>query len=39
MSHTLNVVDDKIDVRVDMTVFESLGMNDLNDIIDEICLN
>ncbi len=39
MSDNINVLKDMIDIRDGMNEYASLGVNDVNDIIDEICLN
>ncbi len=39
MSSNINVLKDMIDVRDGMKECASLGVNDVNDIIDEICLD
>ncbi len=39
MSSDINVLKDMIDIRYGMKECASLGVNDVNDIIDEICLN
>ncbi len=39
MSSNINVVKDMIDTRDVVKECASLGVNDVNDIIDEICLN
>ncbi len=39
MSSNINVLKDMIDIRDGMKGCASLGVNDVNDIIDEICLN
>ncbi len=39
MSSNINVLKDMIDIRDDMKECASLDANDVNDIIDKICLN
>ncbi len=39
MSGNINVLRDMIDMRDGMKECASLGVNDINDLIDEICLN
>ncbi len=39
MSRNINVLNDMIDIKDGMTECASLSVNDVNDIIDEICLN
>ncbi len=39
MSDNINVLKDMIDIRDGMKECASLDENDVNDIIDEICLN
>ncbi len=39
MSSNINVLKDTIDIRDGMKECASLDVNDVNDIIDEICLN
>ncbi len=39
MSSNINVLKDMIDIRDGMKECASLVVNDVNDIIDEICLN
>ncbi len=39
MSNNINVLKDIIYIRDNIKEYASLGMNDANDIIDEMCLN
>ncbi len=39
ISDNINVLKDMIDIRDDMKKCASLCMNDVNNVIDEICLN
>ncbi len=39
MSSNINILKGMIDIRDGMKVCASLGVNDGNDIVDEICIN